>query len=440
MNNHLINKVEFQQRRQRLMTKMEPGSMAIIPTAPAYLRNCNVYHPYRPDSHFYYLTGFPEPNAVAVILPQREQGQYILFCREGYSQQERWDGAYVGLEGACEHYQADDAFPITDIDDIIPALMESCHRLYYPMGYYPTFDERVMEWLNQLRHRLHEGVVAPKEVTSLDYILHEMRLYKTNAEIATIRAAIALTISAHKRAMRYAQPGLYEYQLEAEIIHELMSNGSRSLAFPCIIASGKNIGTYHYTQNNDFIKDNELILIDIGAEVDYYACDITRTFPSNGHFTKPQKLLYELVLAAQQAALKKIGPGSRWNEPYQAAIQVITKGLKELGILVGKLNILIEEEAYKRFMMPGIGHWLGMDVHEGAEYRINETWREFAPGMVMTVEPGIFIPEAPDIADEWWNLGVRIEDNIMVTKDGYELLTADLPRTVAEIETFIAKK
>jgi len=440
MSPSLINRTEFQQRRQQLMAQMAPGSMAIMPTAPEYPRNANIFYPYRPDSNFYYLTGFPEPQAIAVIIPQREQGQYILFCREKNYQQEQWEGAYIGLEGACEDYQADDAFPITDIDDIMPALMESCQHLYYPIGYYPNFDEQITDWLNQLRQRIDQGVMVPKEITSLDYILHEMRLHKTPAEINTIRAAIALTIAAQQRAIRMTQPGLYEYQLEAEIIHEFISHGCRSPAFPCIIASGKNIGTFHYTQQKDLINDNELVLIDIGAEIDYYASDITRTIPSNGHFTKPQQQLYELVLAAQQAALEKLHPGNHWNQPYQAAIEVITQGLKDLGILVGKFNALLEEEAYKRFMMPGIGHWLGMDVHEGAEYKIDEKWREFSPGMVMTVEPGLFIPAAPDIADEWWNIGVRIEDNVLITPTGHELLTAQLPRTVAEIEAFMANK
>ncbi|RKZ93040.1 MAG: Xaa-Pro aminopeptidase [Candidatus Parabeggiatoa sp. nov. 1] len=432
-----MDKSEFESRRQKLMDIMGKGSMAILPAAPSLIRNRDVYYPYRQDSNFYYLTGFPEPEALAIIIPQREQGQYILFCREKNHDQETWHGNRAGLEGACEIHGADDAFPITDIDDIVPSLMESCRRLYYPMGYYQAFDNQIMGWMNQLRYRVRAGVVAPSEMVALDQVLHEMRLYKTEAEIQAIRAVVDVTIRAHKRAMQFCRPGLYEYEIEAEIIHEFLQSGCRSPAFPPIVASGKNAGILHYTDNNAILNDGDLLLIDAGAELDYYASDITRTFPVNGHFTKPQTTIYELVLKAQRAALSKIYPGNQWNEPYQAAIEVVTKGFIELGLLVGKFNALIEEEAYKRFYMLRIGHWLGMDVHDPGDYKVDELWRELEPGMVMTVEPGIYIPAQEDIPDEWWNICVRIEDDVLITENGHEVLTADLPKTVAEIEALM---
>lgn len=435
-----MDKTEFKKRRQQLINLMGAGSMAILPAAPVRIRNREVHYPYRQDSNFYYLTGFPEPEALAVIVPHREQGQYILFCREKDPEKETWHGRRVGLEGACEHYGADDAFPITDVDDIVPGLMESCRRLYYPMGYYQEFDEKIMEWMNQLRGRARAGVVAPKEMVTLDHVLHEMRLCKSAAEIEVIRTAAAVTIRAHQRAMQFCRPGLFEYQLEAEISHEFLQSGCRSPAYPAIVGGGKNACILHYTDNSEVLNEGDLVLIDAGAEWDYYAADITRTFPVNGHFTKPQQLIYELVLKAQRAAIDKIYPGRHWNEPYEAAVEVVTKGLIELGLLVGKLDVLIEEEAYKRFYMHRIGHWLGMDVHDPGEYKVDEVWRTLKPGMVMTVEPGIYIPAAEDIAKDWWNIGVRIEDNVLVTEGGHEILTAALPKTVAEIEALMARE
>ncbi|MDM8562566.1 aminopeptidase P N-terminal domain-containing protein [Candidatus Marithioploca araucensis] len=426
---------EFKQRRQKLIGMMNEGSMAILPAAPENPRD--LHYPYHQDSHFYYLTGFPEPEALAVIVPHREQGQYILFCREKDKEKETWNGKRAGLEGACETYNADDAFPITQIDDIMPGIMESCSCLYYPMGYYQAFDEKITGWINQLRYRAGKGVVAPHKMVYLDFVLEEMRLRKTEAEVEELRASAKIIINAHKRAMRFCKPGLYEYELEAEIVHELLRNGCRSAAFPTIVAGGKNACTLHYIENNEVLNDGELVLIDAGAELNHYASDVSRTFPINGRFTRQQKTIYELVLKAQRAALNQIYPGKKWNEPYQAAIKVITQGLIELGILVGKMDKLIEEEAYKRFYMHRVGHWLGMDVHDGGNYKVDDVWRDLEPGMVMTVEPGIYIPAAIDIPEEWWNIGIRIEDDVLITEGGHEVLTADLPNTVAEIEALM---
>jgi Xaa-Pro aminopeptidase len=427
---------EFKQRRQKLIGMMDEGSMAILPAAPEKQRD--LHYPYHQDSHFYYLTGFPEPEALAVIVPHREQGQYILFCQEKDKEKETWNGQRAGLEGACETYNADDAFPITQIDDIILGLMESCSCLYYPMGYYQAFDEKITGWINQLRNRAGKGVVAPHKMVSLDFVLEEMRLRKTEAEVEELRASAKIIINAHKRAMRFCKPGLYEYELEAEVVHELLRNGCRSAAFPTMVAGGKNACTLHYIENNEVLNDGELVLIDAGAELNHYASDVTRTFPINGRFTRQQKTIYELVLKAQRAALNQIYPGKKWNEPYQASIKVITQGLIELGILVGQRDKLIEEEAYKRFYMHRVGHWLGMDVHDVGNYKVDEVWRDLEPGMVMTVEPGIYISAAIDIPDEWWNIGIRIEDDVLITEGGHEVLTADLPNTVAEIEALMA--
>ena len=434
-----MEKSEFERRRQQLVEMMGEGSIAMIPAAPEVIRNRDVHYAYRPDSDFYYLTGFPEPEALAVIVPEREQGQYILFCREKDKEKEIWHGKRAGLEGACEIYGADDAFPITDIDDIVPGLMESSHRVYYPMGCNPELDEKVIGWMNNLRQQARKGVCAPREIFTLDHVLHDMRLYKSEAELQAIRAAIAITVRGHERAMQTCKPWLFEYQLEAELNYEFMYGGSRYPSYPAIVAGGANACTLHYTENDCILNDGDLVLIDAGAEFDFYAADITRTFPVNGVFSEPQKTIYNLVLAAQQAAIDKVRPDNRWDEPHEAAVKVITKGLKELGLLVGKLDTLIEEEAYKKFFMHRTCHWLGMDVHDVGEYKVEQAWRLLEPDMVMTVEPGIYIPAGMEgVPEEWWNIGVRIEDNVLVTEAGNEVLTKALPRSVEDIERLMA--
>ncbi len=433
-----MDRNEFAQRRQRLMEMMGKGSMAIIPTAPERLRNRDIHYAYRPDSDFYYLTGFAEPLALAVLIPQRPQGQYLLFCRERDPEKETWQGRRAGLEGACEQYGADDAFPITDIDDILPGLMESCHRLYYSIGCYPEFDNKITEWMNQLREMTRNGVSFPSEIIALDAVLHRMRLYKSLAEVEALRRAAIIAIQAHQRAMRFCRPGRFEYQIEAEIQHELTLQGSRSPSYPTIVAGGRNSCTLHYTENNAVLQDGDLLLIDAGAEYDYYASDITRTFPVNGRFSPAQRKIYELVLRAQSAAFDKIRPGNRWNEPHDAAVVVITEGLIQLGLLQGEVQELIKKEAHKRFFIHKIGHWLGMDVHDVGVYKIGEEWQILSPGMVMTVEPGIYISASDDIDPSWWHIGIRIEDDVLVTESGHEILTASMPKTVEEIEAWMA--
>ncbi|MDM8547294.1 aminopeptidase P N-terminal domain-containing protein [Candidatus Venteria ishoeyi] len=430
----MINQKEFTQRRKALMELIGPGGIALIPTAPVKSRNRDVDYPYRPDSYFYYLTGFAEQEALAVLIPGREQGQYLLFCREKDPEQETWHGRRVGLENACDIYGADDAFPIDDVDDIVPGLLENCSRLYYAMGYDAAFDEQVHGWLNGLRARVREGVCAPTETIHLDHLINELRLFKSPAEIATLRISANIAIAAHRRAMECCRPGMNEYQIAAQISHTFMERNAQ-MAYPSIVGGGENSCILHYMENNTPLADGDVLLIDAGAEYQFYASDITRTIPVNGRFTPAQKAVYEVVLNAQEAAIAEVYPGNPWIMPHLAAIESITEGLLNLGLLQGELDSLIENEAYKRFFMHRSGHWLGMDVHDVGEYKVNQEWRGFESGMVLTVEPGIYIPAGDeDIAPKWWNIGIRIEDDVLVTDTGHEVLTAALEKTVAEIE------
>lgn len=417
---------------------MGKGGIAILPTAPTAIRNRDVEHPYRPDSDFYYLTGFREPDSVAVIIPKRKHGEYILFCREKDPQAETWTGRRAGLDGAKSKHHANDAFPITDIDEILPGLLENCERVYYTMGCDPAFDQRVIGWVNQLRHKARSGVHTPGEFVALDHLLHDMRLFKSREEIKTMKQAAKISAEAHMKAMQLCNPGMMEYQVEAEIVHHFHKNGC-STAYGSIVGGGANGCILHYVDNDQPLNDGDLLLIDAGAEKDYYAADITRTFPVNGRFTEPQKAIYNLVLAAQQAAIQQIKPGNHWNQPHEAAVKVLTKGLVKLGLLKGTVNQLIKNEEYRRFYMHRTGHWLGMDVHDVGDYKVGEQWRVFEPGMVLTVEPGLYIAAgSKKVAKKWWNIGVRIEDDILVTKSSYEILTSHAPKTIAEIETLMA--
>ncbi|MDA1106904.1 MAG: Xaa-Pro aminopeptidase [Proteobacteria bacterium] len=432
-----MNRKEFARRRKDLMQMMGKGAMAILPAAPQRLRNRDAEYPYRQDSDFHYLTGFPEPEAVAVLIPGRRHGEYVLFSRERDIEKETWHGRRAGQEGACKDYDADDAFPISDIDDILPGLMEQCERVFYAMG--QEFDQRLMQWVNQIRQQSRSGTRAPTEFVALDHLVHEMRLYKSRAEIGTMRKAAVIAAAAHRRAMQACRPGMMEYQLEAELRHEFLRSGSQAPAYNPIVGGGANGCILHYTENNTALKDGDLVLIDAGAELDNYASDITRTFPVNGRFSPAQRAVYEVVLAAQTAAINKIKPGNHWNEPHAAAVRVLTQGLLDLGLLKGKLSTLIKNEAYRRYYMHRTGHWLGMDVHDVGDYKVGDTWRMLEPGMVLTVEPGLYIPAgSKGVAKKWWDIGIRIEDDVLVTAGGHEVLSAPAPKTVAEIEAVMA--
>ncbi len=438
-----MTRKEFAKHRKQLLSSMGPDSIAVIPASPERQRNRDVDHPYRPDSDFFYLTGFPEPEAVAVLIPGRRVGtkraQYIIFCRERDTQMETWHGRRAGLDGAREHYGADDAFPISDIDEILPRLMENKTRVYYAMGAHEALDEKMIGWLKEVRKKERSGIKAPIEFASLDHLVHEMRLFKSREEISYMRKAAKISAQAHCRAMQICRPGMMEFQVEAELVHEFMKNGCRSAAYPSIVGGGENGCILHYTENESKLNDGDLLLIDAGAEYHNYAADITRTFPVNGTFTTEQRALYQLVLDAQTAAIAKIKPGNHWNQPHDAAVRVLTRGLVKLGILKGQPAKLIKEGAYRRFYMHRTGHWLGMDVHDVGDYKIDGKWRLFEPGMALTVEPGLYIAEGSEgVAKKWWNIGIRIEDDVVVTSTGHDVLTTGVPKEVDEIEALMA--
>lgn len=435
-----ISKQEYARRRKALMSQMEPGSIAILPAAPIHVRSRDTEYQYRQDSDFQYLTGFPEPEAVMALIPGREHGEYVLFCREKDVERELWDGYRAGQAGAIAEYGADDAFPITDIDDILPGLIEGRERVYYALGANHEFDMQLTGWLHSIRSKTRMGAVPPKEFVALDHLLHDMRLYKSAAEIRVMQAAADVSAQAHVRAMQMCRPGMYEYQLEAELQYTFMQHGSRAPAYASIVAAGRNACILHYTENTSQIRDGDLILIDAGCELDCYASDITRTFPANGRFSPEQRAIYDIVLRSQAAAFAVIGPGRDWNEAHDATVRVITEGLLELGLLQGELDELIANGAYRAFYMHRAGHWLGMDVHDVGEYRVGGEWRVLEPGMVMTVEPGIYIaPDNQDVPAKWRGIGIRIEDDVLVTREGMQILTGKVPREADEIEALMAE-
>jgi Xaa-Pro aminopeptidase len=429
---------EFKKRRKQLMQRVGKGNIALIGSAAERVRNRDVHYPYRQDSDFYYLTGFNEPEALAAFIPGREQGEYILFCREYDETKALWEGAHAGLEGAVKHYEADDSFPIDDLDEILPGMLENKGKVFYPLGRDPDLDHSLLEWINHLRGQSRRGVTAPGELVSLEHILHEMRLFKSPSELKLMRRAAEVSAEAHVKAMQACKPGLYEYQIEAELLYQFYQGGLRHVAYPSIVAGGRNACVLHYTENKALLQDGDLLLIDAGAECDHYAADITRTFPVSGRFTEPQKQLYQLVLDAQAAALEQIRPGLPWNAAHDAAVETITRGLVELGILKGKVKKLIKDEKYKPFFMHRIGHWLGMDVHDVGDYKVEQEWRLLEPGMVVTVEPGLYIPhDYEKVEEKWRGIGIRIEDDILVTASGHECLTSGVPKTIDEIETLM---
>lgn len=431
----LISQSEYRKRRVLLMQQMEPNSIAILPAAPISTRNNSVDYPYRQNSDFHYLCGFAEPEAVMALIPGREHGEFVMFCRERNPERELWDGLRAGQEGAIEKYGADDAFPITDIDEILPGLIEGRERVYYSVGKNHGFDQQLMDWVNSIRDKARMGAQPPKEFVMLDHLLHEMRLYKSSAEISIMQHAAQISARAHTRAMRAVRPGMFEYELEAELDYEFRKSGARLPAYNSIVAAGKNACILHYVENNARIKDGDLVLIDAGCELDCYASDITRTFPANGRFSPEQRAIYEIVLKANQAAIDAVAPGRHWNEPHDISVEVITAGLLELGLLQGELSDLIETGAYRDFYMHRAGHWLGLDVHDVGDYKIAGQWRLLEPGMLMTIEPGIYIAaDNQQVAKKWRGIGVRIEDNVLVSKTGNRVLTADVVKSVPDIE------
>ena len=429
---------EFARRRKQLMRIMGRDCIAIVPAAPVRQRNNDVSYAYRQDSDFHYLTGFPEPEAVAVLIPGRDHGEYILFVRDRDPLRETWDGRRAGPAGAVATYGADDAFPIADMDEILPGLLENRSKVYYAMGTHPEFDQRVLGWLQGLRNQARNGRHPPQEMVALEQVLHDMRLYKSRAELGLMREAGRIAARAHVRAMQLCRPGVHEYEIVAELEHEFRRNNADASYHP-IVGGGANTCILHYHENDAVLRDGDLLLIDAGCEYQLYASDITRTFPVNGRFTPAQRAVYDVVLEAQHAAIAKVKPGNHWNEPHDAAVQVITAGLVELGLLKGRVAQLVKDCAYRRFFMHRTGHWLGMDVHDVGDYKVGDEWRVLEPGMVMTVEPGIYIPAgSKGVPRRFWNVGVRIEDDVAVTRDGHEVLTDGVPRRADEIEALMA--
>ena len=428
---------DLARRRHKLMQSIGKDAIAVIPAATESLRNRDVEYPFRQDSDFLYLTGFPEPDAFAVLVPGREAGEYVLFCRDRDPDMETWNGRRAGPDGAVADYGADCAFPIGDIGEILPGLMENRNALCAPFGHSEAMDQRLFGWVNRIRGKARSGVRAPREFVALEHHLHDQRLFKQSGEMRMMRHAAAISTGAHVRAMQACRPGMAEYEVEAELLHEFRRHGTEP-AYHSIVGGGENGCILHYIENRSVLRDGDLLLIDAGCEYGGYASDITRSFPVSGRFTAAQREVYEVVLEAQAAAIAKVVPGNHWNDPHDAAVGVITRGLKALGVLKGRPADLIRKEAFKPYYMHRTGHWLGLDVHDVGDYRIGDVWRLLEPGMVMTVEPGLYFGARTKAPKRFRSIGIRIEDDVALTRSGQEILSDSCPKTVAEIEDCMA--
>lgn len=422
-------------RRARLTELMGEG-VAVIATAPERVRNRDSHYPYRFDSYFYYLTGFIEPEATLILVAGKSP-KAMLFCRTKDPEREIWDGFRYGPELARERFGLDEAHPVGELDGIAPKLLEDQPVLYYPVGAEADWDARVMRWLNIVRARSRAGVSAPERLHDVRAVLDNMRLVKDEHELATMRRAARIAAGAHRRAMQFARPGRMEYEVEAELLHEFRRSGAQFPAYAPIVASGAHSCVLHYVSNDARMHEGDLLLIDAGCELDGYASDITRTFPVNGRFSGPQRTVYELVLAAQRAAIDKVRAGNAWNEPHDAATRVLAQGMLDLKLITGSMDEVLEKETYKRFYMHRTGHWLGLDVHDAGEYKRSGDWRRLAPGMALTVEPGLYIRGAEDVPAALRDIGVRIEDDVVVTASGCEVITAEAPKLVEDIEALM---
>jgi Xaa-Pro aminopeptidase len=422
----------YAERRRRLAAAIGDG-VAVIPTAPERVRNRDSHYPYRFDSHFYYLSGFGEPEAVLVLVGNKS----LLFCREKNPERETWDGFRYGPDAARERFGFDEAHPIASLDQEMARLLENRPALYYPMGADAQWDARAIRWLNAVRERVRAGIAAPERVQDVRALIDDMRLVKDAHELAIMRRAARIAAQAHRRAMQRARPGRTEYEVEAELLYEFRRNGAQFPAYSPIVAGGANACVLHYVANDAPLRDGELLLIDAGCELDGYASDITRTFPVNARFSAGQREVYEVVLAAQRAAMDKVRPGCGWNEPHDAAVKVLAQGLIDLKLIAGALDEVLEKETYKRFYMHRTGHWLGLDVHDAGEYKRQGDWRALAPGMTLTVEPGLYIRAEDDVPERLRNIGIRIEDDVLVTDAGCEVITAEAPKAIADIEALM---
>jgi Xaa-Pro aminopeptidase len=430
---------EFKARRQKLMAAMGNG-VAIIPTANEAVRNRDSHYPYRFDSYFYYLTGFQEPESVLVLVAASVSGpaQSILFCRDKDVEREIWDGFRFGSDAARENFGFDVAYSIHELDAVLLKLVGNQPKLFFSLGESLTWDNRVTGWINNLRAQSRTGVSAPHEIIDVRKLVDELRLYKSPFEQALMRQSAVIASEAHNRAMRFTQPHMMEYEVEAEFLHEFYRKGAQSPAYTSIVAGGANACTLHYNANNAKLNAGDLLLIDAGCEFNGYASDITRTFPVNGKFSGAQKEVYELVLVAQAAAIAKVNIGRHWNEPHEAALDVLIQGFIDLKLCKGSRDAVLESGSYRQFYMHRTGHWLGLDVHDAGEYKDKrDGWRKLELGMALTVEPGCYIRPADNVPAAFWNIGIRIEDDMFVTADGCEVITAAAVKTVADIEALM---
>ncbi|MGH8063080.1 MAG: aminopeptidase P N-terminal domain-containing protein [Pseudoxanthomonas sp.] len=432
-----ISAAEFARRRKQLMRMSTDDAILILAAAPERVRSNDTHYPYRQDSDFWYLSGFPEPEAVLVLVPGRKHGETLLFCRERDVEREAWDGPRAGQEGAVEQFGMDDAYPIEDLDEILPGLLEGRSRVYYHFGRDAEFDLKLIGWVNRVREQVRHGAQPPHEFLELGHLLHELRLFKSKDELKLMQRAADISVEAHQLAMRASRADIHEYELQAEIERVFRANDAWP-AYGSIVGAGNNACVLHYRANNARAADGELVLIDAGAEFRGYAADITRTFPVNGRFSKEQRALHDLVGAAQAAALAQAKPGMAYEAGHAAAVQTLTEGLLKLGLLKGKLEKNIAGGQYKRFYRHKTGHWLGLDVHDVGEYRLAGESRMLEPGMVFTIEPGLYVsPDDTSVDAKWRGIGIRIEDDVLVTEDGHRVLTGALARSAEELEAFM---
>ena len=433
----MIDPALYARRRIKLAEKMQDG-ISIVRTAPERQRNRDSSFPYRFDSYFHYLTGFPEPEAVLVLVAGPHP-KSVLFCREKDIEREIWDGFRFGPQQARETFGFDETHAIAKLDELLPQQLANQPAIFCDVGADPAWDSQVIGWINKVRAQVRSGVSAPSEIRDIRRFLDDMRLIKDEHEIATMRQAADISSQAHRRAMRTARPGLREYELEAELIHEFRRRGAQAPAYTPIVAGGANACVLHYVQNDSVLGDGDLVLIDAGCELDGYASDITRTFPVSGHFSGPQRDIYQLVLSAQTAAIAQVKPGNEWEAPHNAAVKVLAQGMVDLGLCKGSADSVIESGDYRRFYMHRTGHWLGMDVHDAGDYKRKGAWLKLETGMMLTVEPGCYVRPAESVPEQFWNIGVRIEDDALVTATGCEIITAAAPKSIDDIESLMRR-
>ncbi|NOR20709.1 MAG: M24 family metallopeptidase [Xanthomonadales bacterium] len=433
-----MKQAEFARRRLQLMDISGQGSVIISRATAPKIRNNDAHYPYRQDSDFLYLSGFSEPQAMMVLLPEEQGGRSILFCRERDPNREMWDGLMAGTEGAVEQFGFDEAYAINEMEKRLPKLLHGRERIYYDLGKDPDFDQLLIGWMNDFRAKTRKKFHSPDEIISLDHNLHEMRLFKSRTEITAMRKSARIAASAHQQAMQVCKPGMNEAEIHAELLHTFTRHQCEASYVP-IVGGGANACVLHYISNRDKLNDGDLLLIDAGAEYDGYASDITRTFPVNGKFSGPQRDLYELVLTANIKAIDEVRTGLPWEHVHETAVRIATEGMIDLGILKGSLEEALEEEHFKDYYVHNTGHWLGLDVHDVGEYEIDGHSRVLEPGMVLTVEPGIYIPQsATQVAEHWRGLGIRVEDDVVVTKNAADVLSSDICKSMDEIESLMS--